>query len=1544
MKTWILFYLVLFTMFTVPAQQGFVSKVHAIGTITWDGSNGTNWSDPQNWDLNRTPLPNDDIVIPSGSITLDTDFHLVGTLTVQNGASLTLDSELNVQPSGIITNDGAIINNNSLDNYGTIDNNNSFTNQDTLSNYSVINNHGTFTNNFSMDNISGSGEITNTSIFNTNHTFSNNNNFFNLGGTLTISGQFNNDFYLLNDSGIVNNVGSIHNTGIIENQHGSWNNSGTINNEGTIDNRDSFLNNSGAIINNTGDMINTGTFTNTGTINILNCAATISGISGGTITNTCGGDTNPPVINTPGDLFVQDAGAPNEIVAFTVTATDDFDGLITAVTCNPPSGSTFPPGDTVVNCSATDLAGNTGYGSFTVTVRDTIPPSVTISSPTSGSITNDSTPTVTGSTEPNLTVTVKIDGITVGTTTANSLGAWSFTPSTPLSNGPHTVNASTTDVSGNPGTSSTIPFTVDTILPVPTVTTTSSSPTNVSPIPFTVTFSEPVTGFIGTDVTVTGGTLGGFGGSGTTYTFSVTPSGVGTVTVLVNAGVATDLAGNPNVASTPASIVYNNVGPTVTISSPISGSTTTNPRPPISGTVSIPNLVVTVKIDGITVGTTTANSLGAWSFTPSTPLSNGPHTVNASTTDVSGNPGTSSTIPFTVDTILPVPTVTTTSSSPTNVSPIPFTVTFSEPVTGFIGTDVTVTGGTLGGFGGSGTTYTFSVTPSGVGTVTVLVNAGVATDLAGNPNVASTPAAVIFDNTVLPPPVITSPASGTVTSNTTPTISGTSGTPNGIVEVFLDNVKVGETTANASGAWLFVMPILSDGTHTIKADIKDGLGHTSAFSNQVSITIDTVPPNPPPILTPSNGATITNTTPLISGTGEAGTTIKVYENITTLIGTAIVSPSGTWSFTPTIPMSNGPHSIIATATDSAGNVSGYLAPTTFTIAAPTNIVLSGIIRDFKISHPDFEENKIFNDLGIVKTALGADKEPAYNGNPTTGTLTTSGLVNYNQWYNHVNTINDCTTYDITLTQSVSNPSLFTYNNTAFFPIDGQLFGNEGKPHNYHFTYQTSAKFTYQLGQNQVITLSGDDDIWVFINGNRVLDLGGVHPVQSSSINLDTLGLTSGQTYDFVLFFAERQTTQSDLAITTNVQLVPVSPGQCKAVDAVADEATTTTSTPVTINVLSNDTPSGLTINSISIPTSGTASLSGTSIIYTPAPGFTGTAFFTYEAKNESGATDSTTVKITVNNPVQLYCGLPESAYSNVMRGTNGNDNLVGTQGNDLIIGNGGDDKVEALKGNDCIYGGDGNDRLNGNHGDDTIYGGNGNDDIYGNEGNDSLYGEAGNDKLYGNEGNDLIDGGVDTDTCEGHAGTNTILQCESAPSGNQLDRTVSKSSDDAEEDTDKKIKLTDVDLDMNEQNYVGVKFDNISVPRGVTITTAYIQFTTEDAEGDTGSATVKIYGQDSSNAQSFSSSKGNISSRPHTSNYVSWTVPNWVSGNDAGAAQKTPELKSLVQGIVNKGDWNSGNSIAFLIKRSDGGNDRDAFSYDGSTTKAPKLHIEYSAP
>ncbi len=200
-------------------------------------------------------------------------------------------------------------------------------------------------------------------------------------------------------------------------------------------------------------------------------------------------------------------------------------------------------------------------------------------------------------------------------------------------------------------------------------------------------------------------------------------------------------------------------------------------------------------------------------------------------------------------------------------------------------------------------------------------------------------------------------------------------------------------------------------------------------------------------------------------------------------------------------------------------------------ASADTIQLQSTIRDFKISHPDFE-GTIGNDPGIVKGVLGPDKKPVYNGNPTT--LTTTGVTNFNQWYNNTANVNLSTPYTLTLTNSIAQPNVYSFSSNAFFPIDNQLFGNQNLAHNYHFTLELHSLFNYKGGES--ITFTGDDDIFLFINDKLVMDLGGVHTAATGTVNLDTLGLTPGNTYSFDLFYAERHTVESVFSMATSIHL------------------------------------------------------------------------------------------------------------------------------------------------------------------------------------------------------------------------------------------------------------------------------------------------------------------------------------------------------------------------------------------------------------------------
>lgn len=194
-------------------------------------------------------------------------------------------------------------------------------------------------------------------------------------------------------------------------------------------------------------------------------------------------------------------------------------------------------------------------------------------------------------------------------------------------------------------------------------------------------------------------------------------------------------------------------------------------------------------------------------------------------------------------------------------------------------------------------------------------------------------------------------------------------------------------------------------------------------------------------------------------------------------------------------------------------------------------MLVGVIRDFQSSHPDFE-SVIVTDKGIVEEDLGADKKPVYAGNPTTPS--TNGQAAFDQWYRDTDGINIAIPLSIPLTDA--GGGIFTFDDSAFFPIDDQGFGNEGNAHNYHFTYEIHAEFTYEGGE--VFTFTGDDDLFTFINGKLAIDLGGVHGPQTATIDLDqeadNLGIIVGGTYPLDFFFAERHTSMSNFRIDTTI--------------------------------------------------------------------------------------------------------------------------------------------------------------------------------------------------------------------------------------------------------------------------------------------------------------------------------------------------------------------------------------------------------------------------
>ncbi len=181
---------------------------------------------------------------------------------------------------------------------------------------------------------------------------------------------------------------------------------------------------------------------------------------------------------------------------------------------------------------------------------------------------------------------------------------------------------------------------------------------------------------------------------------------------------------------------------------------------------------------------------------------------------------------------------------------------------------------------------------------------------------------------------------------------------------------------------------------------------------------------------------------------------------------------------------------------------------------------------------------------------------------------------------------------------------------------------------------------------------------------------------------------------------------------------------------------------------------------------------------------------------------------------------------------------------------------------------------------------------------------------------------------------------------------IAASSDDAEEKFDGSyITTTSSDLELVYDSWnnmglqtVGLRFTDVSIPSSASINSAYIQFTADGSSS--GDVNLLIEGENSAYAATYihgSGAPGSISSRPRTTNAVAWrSIPAW-SNNQAGIAQQTPDLTAVVIDIITNNGWQSGNPIAFIITGDGGPNIlRRAFSYDGSTIKAPELVIEYT--
>ncbi len=168
---------------------------------------------------------------------------------------------------------------------------------------------------------------------------------------------------------------------------------------------------------------------------------------------------------------------------------------------------------------------------------------------------------------------------------------------------------------------------------------------------------------------------------------------------------------------------------------------------------------------------------------------------------------------------------------------------------------------------------------------------------------------------------------------------------------------------------------------------------------------------------------------------------------------------------------------------------------------------------------------------------------------------------------------------------------------------------------------------------------------------------------------------------------------------------------------------------------------------------------------------------------------------------------------------------------------------------------------------------------------------------------------------------------------------IKEGADDAEESADGTVYLGSSDLELiNDEvdQVVGLRFQDISIPNGATIVRAYIQFHVD--EPGSGDSELVIHGQAADDVKPFTATPGDVSSRPQTNASAKWRAPPWTTTEETGAGRRTPNLAKIIQEIVDRSGWKSGNNIALIIS---GSGTRTAASFNGAAGRAAQLHIDF---
>ncbi|MFC2116274.1 Ig-like domain-containing protein [Bacteroidota bacterium] len=169
---------------------------------------------------------------------------------------------------------------------------------------------------------------------------------------------------------------------------------------------------------------------------------------------------------------------------------------------------------------------------------------------------------------------------------------------------------------------------------------------------------------------------------------------------------------------------------------------------------------------------------------------------------------------------------------------------------------------------------------------------------------------------------------------------------------------------------------------------------------------------------------------------------------------------------------------------------------------------------------------------------------------------------------------------------------------------------------------------------------------------------------------------------------------------------------------------------------------------------------------------------------------------------------------------------------------------------------------------------------------------------------------------------------------------VADALDDTEEMVDGVIDINSSDIELVDERSnqtIGLRFTGLNIPPRAAIESAYIQFTVDEVS--TGTCVLSIKGHDADNSPQFSTAFKDVSGRVTTSAEVNWEPPDWPTVGAAGTNQRTPDLSSIVQEIVNRLGYSPGSAISIIIT---GTGKRTAEAYEGDGGAAALLTVNYT--